>query len=101
MLLNVPAVQFLQVPDAVSTYVPGAQYGYKLATCDTSDADSTRSYTRKSSMYPPNPRKPNTPPICTRPIALLGKTAVMEIVLATTPFKYKIALPGNDSEYAR
>jgi hypothetical protein len=98
MLLNVPAMQFLQVPDAVSTYVPGAQYGYTFATCDTSDAVSTRSYTRQSSMYPPKPRQPATPPMFMRPSVLTGKAAVMAMVLTATPFRYKIALPGYESE---
>jgi hypothetical protein len=71
-----------------------------LATCDTSDADSTRSYTRQSSMYPLKPRQPATPPMFMRPSAFAGKAAVIAMVLTATPFKYKIALPGNESEYA-
>jgi hypothetical protein len=100
MTLYVPAVQFLHVPDAVSTNVPGAQYGYTFATCATSDADSTRSYTRQSSRYPLKPRQPATPPMFMRPSVLTGKAAVMAMVLTAAPFKYKIALPGNESEYA-
>jgi hypothetical protein len=35
-----------------------------------------------------------------RPRAFAGKAAVIAMVLTAAPFKYKIALPGNESEYA-